>query len=127
MGTWRLSRSLGVLALIVLVWGTCGQAQIPGQFAQDFVAGRVPSTEEIAKLEADVAAHPDDLRLTRKLAKAYFFQYFGEGRASVIPKAEKTLERALEIQKDDPETVAYQGALAALESLRSKDPAVRKA
>src|SRR5215831_13132991 len=101
--------------------------QIPGQLAQDFVAGRVPSPEEIAKLESDVAAHPDDLRLVRKLGKAYFFQYFGEGRTSSVPKGEKMLDRALQIQKDDAETIAYQGALLALQSQRSKDPAERQA
>src|SRR5262249_60905662 len=88
---------------------------------------RVPAPEEVARVEADVAAHPDDYRLARKLGKAYFFQYFGEGRTSAIPKAQKTLERVLELQKDDAETIAYLGALAALQSLRSKDAAVRKA
>jgi len=101
--------------------------QIPGQLAQDFVAGRVPSPDEIAKLESDVAAHPDDLRLVRKLGKAYFFQYFGEGRASSVPKAEKAFDRALQIQNDDAETIAYQGALLTQQSQRSKDPAERKA
>src|SRR5215471_9497881 len=96
----RFERTITSVVLpFVLVLGAAGQ--IPGQFAQDFVAGRVPSPEEIAKLESDVAAHPDDFRLVRKLGKAYFFQYFGEGRASSAPKAQKTLERALQIHKDD--------------------------
>jgi len=122
----RWTRLIAV-AFTVLVAIHVGFAQIPGQLAHDFVAGRVPGPEEIGKSEADVAAHPEDYQLVRKLAKAYFFQYFGEGRASAVPKARKALERVLEIQKDDPETVAYLGALSALESLRSKDPAVRKA
>jgi tetratricopeptide (TPR) repeat protein len=126
MGAYRLPGGLASLAIIVLACVASARAQIPGQFAQDFVAGRVPAPEEIAQVEADVAAHPDDYRLTRKLGKAYFFQYFGEGRTSAVPKSKKTLERVLEIQKDDPETIAYLGALAALQSLRSKDPAVRK-
>jgi len=126
MTGFRLESGLRALALIVALC-SCGLAQIPGQFAQDFVAGRVPAPEEVAKVEADVAAHPDDYRLARKLGKAYFFQYFGEGRTSAIPKAQKTLERVLELQKDDAETIAYLGALAALQSLRSKDAAVRKA
>jgi tetratricopeptide (TPR) repeat protein len=127
MTVHRMPGILGALGTTILVGICCAPGQIPGQFAQDFVAGRVPSPEEIASVEASVAAHPDDYRLVRKLGKAYFFQYFGEGRASAVPKAEKTLERVLEIQKDDPETIAYLGALAALESLRSKDPSVRKA
>jgi len=120
-------RFLKSLTIFLLILAPNASAQIPGQFAQDFVAGRVPSPEEIAKLEADVAAQPDDFRLTRKLGKAYFFQYFGEGRASSAPKAQKTLERALQIHKDDPETLAYMGAIAALQYQRSKDAAERKA
>lgn len=123
----RILGSLAAVGLTTLVFVSICRGQIPGQFAQDFVAGRVPSAEEIEKVEADVAAHPDDYRLTRKLGKAYFFQYFGEGRTSAAPKAQKTFERVLEIRKDDPETVAYVGALAALQSQRSKDPAIRKA
>lgn len=69
---------------------------------------------------------PHDHRIIRKLGKAYFFQYFGEGRTSAAAKAEKTLEGVREIQKDDAEPVAYLGALAALESPRSKDRACTK-
>jgi len=124
---WQfVARSVGVLAISVLPLVTNSHGQIPGQFAQDFVAGRVPSADEIARLEAEVAAKPDDFRLTRKLGKAYFFQYFGEGRTSAAPRAGTTLGRALELKKDDPESLAYLGALAALESQRSKDPAIRK-
>lgn len=104
-------------------------AQIRGQLAEDFVAGTVPSLEEIAKLEAEVAAKPDDFRLTRKLAKGYFFQFFGEGRAGSMPKAEKLLEQALTLRKDDPETLAYLGTLYALSAQRldKQDPAKQKA
>jgi hypothetical protein len=98
-------------ALIFLAGAQAVSAQIPGQLAEDFVAGRVPGEEEIAKLEKEVAARPQDLRLVRKLGKGYFFQFFGEGRAAARPKAQKTLERALEIRKDDPETIAYLGGL----------------
>ncbi|HUK88968.1 MAG TPA: tetratricopeptide repeat protein [Blastocatellia bacterium] len=124
----RMNVIRGVATAITLVsLASFGAGQIPGQFAQDFVAGRVPDPAEIAKTEADVAAHPDDLRLTRKLGKAYFFEYFGEGKTSSATKAEKMFKRSLEIAADDPESVAYLGALAALESMRSKEPAVRKA
>jgi tetratricopeptide (TPR) repeat protein len=117
-----------LLAIIVLSAGaTTTIAQIPGQFAQDFVAGRVPSQEEIAKLEQDVAAHPDDQQLVRKLGKGYFFQVFGEGRASSIAKSQKTLERSLELKKDDAETIAYLGALRALVGQRAKDASERDA
>lgn len=118
-------RSLLGALVFVLAGAIGGLAQIPGQFAQDFVAGRVPNEEEIARLEQDVAAHPDDLRLVRKLGKGYFFQVFGEGRVSSAPKSQKMLERALEIKADDAETIAYLGALAALVAQRSKDAAQR--
>ncbi len=116
-------RSLAALFVIALLfWVSLSQsagAQIPGQLAEDFVAGSVPSAAEVAKLETAVAARPDDFRLTRKLAKAYFFQYFGEGRAAAFPKAEKTLERTLALQKDDPETLAYLGSLYAVRAERA--------
>jgi tetratricopeptide (TPR) repeat protein len=121
----RVALLLAILALSASA--TTALAQIPGQFAQDFVAGRVPSQEEIAKLEQEVAAHPDDLRLIRKLGKGYFFQVFGEGRASSIAKSQKMLERALEIRKDDAETTAYLGSLRALTGQRSKDASERAA
>lgn len=108
--------------LTIFAWcllAACALAQIPGQLAEDFVAGSVPSTAEVAKLEAEVAARPNDFRLTRKLAKAYFFQFFGEGRAAAFPKAEKTLERTLTLRKDDPETLAYLGSLYAVRADRA--------
>lgn len=111
---------LAALTLLVLSLLTAFvQAQIPGQLAEDFVAGSVPSAAEIAKLEAEVAAKPDDFRLTRKLAKGYFFQFFGEGRADAFPKSEKTLEQALRLRKDDPETLAYLGSLYAVRAERT--------
>lgn len=102
---------------------------IPGQLAQDLVAGIVPSQEEVAALEKEVAAHPDDAALTRKLGKAYFFQFFGDGNNAFVPKAQKTLERVLELKKDDPETLAYYGSLFVLvaQRLDKKDPAKQKA
>ncbi|HJZ66559.1 MAG TPA: hypothetical protein VKF81_00325 [Blastocatellia bacterium] len=117
--------SLLAALVFVLAGALSGLAQIPGQFAQDFVAGRVPSEEEIAKLEQEVASHPDDLRVVRKLGKGYFFQVFGEGRNSSVPKSQRVLEHALEIKADDAETIAYLGALAALVAQRSKDAAQR--
>lgn len=94
------------------------EAQIEGQFAQDFVAGTVPSQEEIDELEKAVAAAPGDLRLTRKLAKGYFFQFFGEGNAGAVPKAERMFERALEIKSDDAESLVYFGSLHILKGRR---------
>lgn len=104
-------------------------AQIPNQLAQDFVAGKVPSPEEVAAFEKEAAANPNDLRLTRKLGKAYFFQFFGKGDADAVPRAEKTLERALALQKNDPETLAYLGALHvfAARRLHKQDAAKQKA
>ncbi|HVF92557.1 MAG TPA: tetratricopeptide repeat protein [Blastocatellia bacterium] len=114
------------LALLLLVAGS-GFAQIKGQFAEDFVAGRVPGDEEIAALEKEVAAHPDDFRLVRKLGKGYFFQYFGEGRASSASKARLTLERALKLHENDAEALVYLGGLDAVIYERSKDEGERQA
>ena len=53
-----------------------------------------------------------------KLGKAYFFQFFDEGDRPAVPKSQKTLERALTIVKDDPETLAYLGSLHVLRGVR---------
>lgn len=98
--------------------GQALRAQIPNQLAQDFVAGSAPSPEQVAQFEKDAVAQPDDLRLTRKLGKAYFFQFFDEGDRPAVPKSQKTLERALTLVKDDPETLAYLGALHVLRGVR---------
>lgn len=95
-----------------------GIGQIPNQLSQDFVAGSAPSPAEVAQFERDAAAKPDDLRTVRKLGKAYFFQFFDEGDRPAIPKSQKTLERALTITKDDPETLAYLGSLHILRGVR---------
>ena len=105
--------SSAVLFVFVIVFTVGKEAigQIPNQLAQDFVAGKVPSDEDVAKYEKESAAKPDDLHATRKLGKAYFFQFFGGGDQYAVLKAQKTLERALTLSKDDPEALAYLGAL----------------
>lgn len=102
---------------------------IPGQLAQDFTAGRVPRSEEIAAAEKDAAADPTNYEVVRRLGKGYFFQYFGAGNASSIPKAMATFDKVLELKKDDPETLAYYGALYTFSAKRldKNDPAKQKA
>jgi tetratricopeptide (TPR) repeat protein len=114
------SLSAGVLFIFAIFLGGAQLAagQIPNQLAQDFVAGSAPKQEEVTQLEKDVTANPGDARLVRKLGKAYFFQFFGEGNMASLPKAEKTLDRALALAKDDPETLAYLGALQVLRGQR---------
>lgn len=113
----RLYAASSAMFLFLLL--TLGiSAQIPNQLAQDFVAGEVPDAAEVAKYEKAAAASPNDLAAVRKLGKAYFFQFFGDGDADAVPRAQKTLERALTIQKDDPETLAYLGALHVIRGQR---------
>jgi len=116
-------------ALFFIVSISIAHAQIPNQLAQDLGAGRAPNAEEVAQIEKDAAANPDDLHAVRKLGKAYFFQFFGDGVNESIPKAETTLNKALAIQKDDPETLAYLGALYIIQGQRvfEKDAAKQKA
>lgn len=104
-------------------------AQIPNQLAQDFVAGEPPSLEDVAKYEKEAEASPADLRAVRRLGKAYFFRFFGAGELDFEPKARKTLERALTLTREDPETLAYLGSLHVLRALRieNKEAAKQKA
>jgi tetratricopeptide (TPR) repeat protein len=113
--TFSISASIYLVFLIFL---TNAIGQIPNQLAQDFVAGSPPKQDEVTQLEKDVAAQPGEMKLVRKLGKAYFFQFFGEGNNASLPKAEKTLERSLTRSKDDPETLAYLGALQILRGMR---------
>lgn len=125
------NRFLSVIFLSsFLLLATCAApvlGQIPNQLAQDFVAGSAPPPEQVAQFEKDAAAKPDDLRTVRKLGKAYFFQFFDEGDKPAVPKSQKTLERALTLVKDDPETLAYLGALHVLRGVRlEKDNAAKQ-
>ena len=115
--------------LTIAFLGNIALSQIPGQFAADYAAGNAPSAEEIAKVEKEVAAKPDDYQLVRKLGKGYFFRFFGPGEAAAVPKAQATLEKALVLQKDDPESLAYLGGLHifAADRLEEKGSAKQKA
>jgi tetratricopeptide (TPR) repeat protein len=111
-----LGSAMFLLLSLSFVGKTNGQ--IPNQLAQDFVAGRAPTAAEVAQFEKEAAAKPADLHAVRKLGKAYFFQFFGDGINEAIPKSENTLNKALAIQKDDPETLAYLGALYVVQGQR---------
>lgn len=100
-----------VATLAIAFLGSIALSQIPGQLAADYAAGNAPGAEEIAKVEKEVAAKPGDYQLVRKLGKGYFFRFFGPGEAAAVPKAQATLEKALVLQKDDPESLAYLGGL----------------
>jgi tetratricopeptide (TPR) repeat protein len=123
------SNFAAIAAAFILIAAGQLSAQIPNQLAQDLEAGRVPTRTELAQFEKEAAAQPTDLRLTRKLGKAYFFQFFGDNDESFVPKAQKTLERALTIDKDDAETMVYLGSLHVLQGQRllTRDPAKQKA
>ena len=47
--------------------------------------------EQVAQLEKDAAAMPDDLRPVRKLDKAFYFQFFDEGDQMAVPRSETLL------------------------------------
>ncbi len=83
-------------------------------YENDFTPGRTPSKEDIAAIEKEVAANPDDFKLVRKLGIGYFYRVFGAKEAEAAPKAQKMLARALELKKDDALTIAFQATLAHL-------------
>jgi tetratricopeptide (TPR) repeat protein len=120
---------IGARFCLLLFFATAALGQIPNQQAQDFKAGEAPSLADVAQCEKDASANPKDLRAVRKLGKAYFFRFFGAGEIEFLPKAQKTLQQALVITKDDPETLAYLGSLHVLRGLRieTRDAAKQKA
>jgi len=97
-----------------------GRAPIAGQLAQDFTAGRVPRTAEIAEAEKEAAASPNDFSLARRLAKGYFFQFFGGGSTSAYSKALAAFERALALKPDDPEALVYLGSMIVFNAVRNE-------
>lgn len=97
-----------------------GRAPIAGQLAQDFTAGRVPRTAEIEEAEKEAAASPNDFSLARRLAKGYFFQFFGGGNNSAYTKALAAFERALALGPDDPETLVYLGSMIVFNAVRNE-------
>jgi len=86
----------------------------PQIYKPDLATGRAPTSEEVAAIEKESAAHPDDLQVVRKLGKAYFYQFFGAGDETAAPKARTTLTRALAIRPNDVETMAFLGSLERL-------------
>ena len=123
------SKSLFIGTLAILFLAAVSSAQLPGQLTSDYVAGEAPSAEEVSRVEKEVAAKPDDWLLVRKLGKGYFFRFFGARDASAVPKAQMTLERVLTLKKEEPETLAYLGALHvfAADRLEEKGSAKQKA
>ena len=128
----RLNQTASRLIFAALTFGlvtAVSFAQRPGQLTVDYAAGDPPSMEEIAKVEKEVAAKPDDFELVRKLGKGYFFRFFGARDTAFVPKAQATLERAITLKKDDGEALAYLGALHifAADRLEEKGSAKQKA
>jgi tetratricopeptide (TPR) repeat protein len=121
-----LGAAMLACSTLALAQGT-GRAPIPGQLAQDFVAGRVPRLAEIEEAEKDAAANPTNFAMVRRLGKGYFFQFFGGGNVEAVAKAQATFDKALALKADDPETLAYSGALWVFYAGRQeKDPAKQK-
>ena len=87
-------------------------SKVLGGYENDFIPGRPPSKEEMAAIEKEVAANPEDFKLVRKLGIGYFYRVFGAREVEAAPKAQQTLARALELKKDDALTIAFQAALA---------------
>lgn len=111
-----------VVALVVLLPASISAGDgVKNKYSPDFTPGRVPSDEQIAKLEEEVAARPNDFALVRKLGIGHFYQYFGGGMAAAAPKSRKLLEQALELKDNDALTIAFLGALASVQGARAKN------
>ena len=62
-----ISRSFLVILGAIFFTAAVSAQQRPGQLTVDYAAGEAPSIEEVAKVEAEVAALPDDHDLARTL------------------------------------------------------------
>lgn len=123
--TYPLIRSVSfaliAFAFALPAYAQEGARQIPGQLTTDWKAGRVPSDADIAAAESDAAARPGDLETVRRLAKGYFFQYFGGMDADALPKSRAVFARALAITPEDPESLVYASSLDAIEAMRNPE------
>ena len=76
-----ISCAVVALALAPPALAQEGAPRYPGQLTRDWQAGRVPTDDEVAAAERAAAERPADLDTVRRLAKGYFFQYFGGTKA----------------------------------------------
>jgi tetratricopeptide (TPR) repeat protein len=113
------------LALALPAFAQEGARRYPGQLTRDWQAGRVPTADEVAAAERDAAERPSDLDTVRRLAKGYFFQYFGGKKAEALPKSRDAFARALAIAPEDSESIVYSASLDALEAMRSPEGPAR--
>ena len=89
--------------------------------------GRVPTAEEIAAVEKQVIANPNDFQLVRKLGKGYFYRKWQAGDEGAGVKGKQMIERALELKKDDAETIAFMGIVLSVGGVGGTDAAGRNA
>ncbi len=89
--------------------------------------GRTPTAKEIAEVEKQVAENPNDFQLVRKLGKGYFYRKWQADDTDAGAKAKQMLERALELKKDDPESLAFMGIVLSVGGVGGTDLAGRNA
>jgi tetratricopeptide (TPR) repeat protein len=93
--------------------------KFPGQLAVNYVVGHAPPLEAIAAAERELEQHPDDYRYVKRVGIGYFFRYYILKDRKARPVAGQLFARALQLNPDDAESVAYQGALQATDYLQS--------
>ena len=87
------------------------RADESGQAAMASLA-RSTTASRIAKLEATVAAHPNDLEATTQLASAYLVRARETGDPSFYTLADTAVKRVLEKQPDNVSALIVAGGLA---------------
>lgn len=122
-----LSCVVVAVAVALPAFAQQGARRYPNQLTTDWRAGRVPSADDVAAAERDAAERPADLETVRRLAKGYFFQYFGGMDVDALPKSRATFARALAIAPEDSESLVYSASLDAIEAMRSPEGPARDA
>ncbi|MBA2443535.1 MAG: tetratricopeptide repeat protein [Rubrobacter sp.] len=110
-----LAAALAVVAAGVLVSGLGGGS--PAERGETPLASSSgsnggPTDEIIADLQQRLEEDPEDFRSHIDLANAYLQKARENGDPSLYPRAEELLERAGEIEPQDPELLATRGVLA---------------
>jgi tetratricopeptide (TPR) repeat protein len=122
-GTFRPGISLAVVAVVALVIGgalgrfaTAGSDAVaapPNSAATSAGAGNAgDGAERIRRLEAAVAARPEDLVALQQLGTAYVQRAVETADPAFYALAEETFDRADAVRADQPATLLGRGALA---------------
>jgi tetratricopeptide (TPR) repeat protein len=108
----RAARLVGILVLMIVAAVTASRIWPTGGGDGSLPVGRPDPAVEITRLEARLAADPDDGPAWQRIAAFYLDRAAGRGDAALVDQAEHAVAEAVRLRPDDLATYRAQGALA---------------